>query len=382
MRYTIDTKDCRNLKLTSLHKEKIEFLLEGSLRAIPFNIILAVLLALELLYWNVPLSMVLWITPVILLSTFKWFFCHYLFKKERYEHPHILIYFTLLTLTIGVAWGSFYCLMFPYISVGQEFIIVLMLGGLSAGAIASLSVYLPAYYAYVSPIFFQLIVYNYWIYKEERIVLAFMFIFFFIVLNFSARMNNSLLNKVFLLSREKEKLIDDLETLSITDALTGLYNRRYFQLILQKEYENAQRNNYTIVLVSIDVDNFKLINDNLGHTYGDNFLIFVAGLLKKSFRRANDTICRVGGDEFFVILVNQTIENSLAVCYSFNKQFNNKKSKKKSIMKDVTLSMGIVSTPSNKFKIDNLIALADEALYQAKNEGKNKIVVKEWNDSP
>lgn len=359
------------------NKEKIIFLVEGSLRSIPFNIVLAVLLALELLYTEVPLQLVIWISPVLLASTCKWFFCHYILKKESYKNSHILIYFILFTFIMGASWGGFYCLMFPYISVVEEFIIILVLGGLSAGAIASLSVYLPAYYAYVFPIFFQLIAYNYWIYEGERVVLAGMFLFFLIMLSLSARMNNTLLNKIFLLSREKEKLIDDLQTLSITDSLTGLYNRRHFESILQKEWDKAQRNNYSIILVSIDIDNFKLINDNLGHTYGDNFLIYFAELLKKTFRRANDTVCRVGGDEFFVILVNQTIKASLSTCSSLNSQFNNTKPAEESIMKHVTLSMGIISTSNYKFKIDNLIALADEALYQAKNEGKNKMIIKE-----
>ncbi|QLZ68417.1 GGDEF domain-containing protein [Legionella sp. PC1000] len=366
--------------MTLPHKEEIVFLFEGSLRSLPFNIVLAILLALELLYVNVPLQQVIWISPVILASAAKWFFCHYFLKKGlgHYENSHILIYFILLTFIMGITWGVFYCLMFSYISVVQEFIIILALGGLSAGAIASLTVYLPAYYAYVIPIFIQLIAYNYWIDKGERITLAIMLLFFLIMLIVSARMNHSSLNKIFLLSREKESLIDDLQTLSITDALTGLYNRRYFQSILQKEWDKAQRNHYSIILVSIDIDNFKLINDNLGHTSGDNFLIYFAKLLKKGFRRANDIIFRVGGDEFFIILVNQTIQEGLSVCHSFNDQFNNKKSKKKSIMKHITLSMGIVSTQGNyKLQIDTLIALADKALYQAKNEGKNRMVIKE-----
>ncbi|HHF7372676.1 GGDEF domain-containing protein [Legionella bozemanae] len=366
--------------MTLPHKEEIVFLFEGSLRAIPFNTILAILLTLELLYMHVPWQHVIWIAPVILFSACRWFFCRYFLKKGlgQYKSSLSLIYFILLTFITGTAWGIFYCLIFPYISVIQEFIIILVLGGLSVGAIASLSIYLPAYYAYIIPIFIQVTAYNYWIDKGERIVLASMFLFFLIMIIISARMNHSSLKKVFLLFREKERLIDDLQMLSITDALTGLYNRRYFQSILQKEWDKAQRNHYSIILVSIDIDNFKLINDNLGHTYGDNFLIYTAKLLKKIFRRANDTIYRVGGDEFFVILINQTIQECLTVCHSFNEQFNNKKSKKKSIMKLITLSMGIVSTQGNyKFQIDNLIALADKALYQAKNEGKNSMVIKE-----
>lgn len=121
--------------------------------------------------------------------------------------------------------------MLHHISILQEFIIILVLGGMSAGAIASLSVYLPAYYAYILPMFLPVITYNYLTFELDRAMLATMFLLFVLMLVTSARINNLLLNRVFRLSREKQVLIDDLHQLSITDSLTGLYNRRYFESI-------------------------------------------------------------------------------------------------------------------------------------------------------
>jgi diguanylate cyclase (GGDEF)-like protein len=249
---------------------------------------------------------------------------------------------------------------------------------MSAGSIASLSVYLPACYAYIFPMFLPVIAYNYFVFEADRAILATMFLLFVIMVLISARINNLLLNRVFSLSREKEALIDNLHRLSITDSLTGLYNRRYFESVLQNEYDKAQLNRYSLTLVSIDIDNFKLINDNFGHPYGDDFLIFIAELLKNTFRRANDIIFRIGGDEFSIILLNQSIKDALAICNEFNLQFNKNKPQEQPIFQEITLSIGIAPVQFNHhLKIAHLITSVDEALYKAKKEGKNKMIVKE-----
>ncbi|WP_225316844.1 GGDEF domain-containing protein [Legionella longbeachae] len=164
--------------------------------------------------------------------------------------------------------------------------------------------------------------------------------------------------------------------MSLTDSLTGLDNRRYFESILKTEWGIAQRNHCSFVLISIDVDNFKLINDNLGHPYGDHFLIFIAELLKSTFRRSNDFICRIGGDEFSVIIFNQSVQKSLAVCNSFINKFNQNKPQEEVIMDKITLSMGVAWIKSNySLQIEKLITFADDALYKAKNKGKNTVEV-------
>ncbi|KTD54155.1 regulatory protein (GGDEF domain) [Legionella sainthelensi] len=358
------------------YEEEMIFLFEGALRSIPFNTILALLLTLDLLHNKAPPQLMIWILFIILNSIIRWIFCHYVIRKHVYMTPKMLAIFVLLTFFMGAIWGSCYLLMLHHISILQEFIIILVLGGMSAGAIASLSVYLPAYYAYVLPMFLPVITYNYLTFELDRAMLATMFLLFVLMLVTSARINNLLLNRVFRLSREKQVLIDDLHQLSITDSLTGLYNRRYFESILKTEWGVAQRNHYPFILISIDVDNFKLINDNLGHPYGDHFLIFISELLKSSFRRSNDFICRIGGDEFSVILVNQSLQESLAICDLFNNKFHQNKPQEEAIMEQITLSMGVAWIKSNySLQIEKLITCADEALYQAKNKGKNQVEV-------
>jgi diguanylate cyclase (GGDEF)-like protein len=224
------------------------------------------------------------------------------------------------------------------------------------------------------------IVYNYALLDLDRTILATMFLIFIAMLIISAKINNKLLNQNFRLFNEKELLISELKVMTITDSLTGLYNRRYFDTLFPQEFNRARRNQYFLSLVSIDADNFKLINDNLGHPFGDKVLISIADLLKKIFRRSNDILFRLGGDEFAIIIANQPIKDTISICQAIKNPFkteNNYGSNEQLLMSHVTLSIGIVYIHfESSASIEYAITAADKALYQAKKNGKNQIVVK------
>lgn len=230
--------------------------------------------------------------------------------------------------------------------------------------------------------FLPVIIYNYYLLIADRVILATMFLLFIIMLMIVAKLNKDLVNKSFILAEQQKLLIDKLEVISITDSLTGLYNRRHFVTILQKEFDRAKRNKYPLNLVSIDIDNFKLVNDNLGHPYGDKFLIYTAELLKKTFRRSNDTVFRLGGDEFASIIANQSMQDVEFLCKMIREEF--KKigqacdpivSNNHAIFEKVTLSIGIAHISFNYLSdIESVSLAADQALYQAKKQGKNKII--------
>ena len=360
-------------------REATLLLIHGSRKAIPFNIFLSLLLALDLRYNHVPILFVGgWFLTIVIISLIRWYFCGHVIKNKLDEgnNQQTLMIFSLLTLAMGVAWGSCYLISLPYVTELHEFIIILVFGGMCAGSIASLSVYLPAYYAYIFPMFLPVIIYNYSLFNTDRIILATMFSLFVVMVIISAKINKKLLDKTFMLSH-------DLHIMSITDSLTGLYNRRYFEEILPKELNRAKRNRYSLNLIYIDVDNFKLINDNFGHPYGDKFLIGVGDILKNSCRRANDILFRLGGDEFSIILVNQSLNDAISICNLIDDQFrNNQKSNsvhliKNPILDQTTLSMGIVNIHfEHSYTIERIISMVDKALYQAKKMGKNRIISK------
>jgi diguanylate cyclase (GGDEF)-like protein len=374
-------------KFPALEPEGFLILLNASLATIPFNVVLAALLGFMLVYNQVPINLVsLWLAFLLLVSVVRWLNSKVCIKKKftKSQLKKALFLFTLLTFLAGCSWGSAYLLFLPHVDLSHETLIILVLGGMSAGAIASLSAYLPAYYAYVVPIFSPILAYNFFMFEIDRFLLGLMYFLFIVVIFVTANISSRLQQSNFRLGKEKDSLINKLtqtnvkleksmqtaRRLSITDPLTRLFNRRYFDMVFINELKRAQREDYALNLVLIDIDNFKTINDNYGHPSGDEFLIYVAKTLKKSVRRSNDFLFRLGGDEFALILANSRPDKVLPLCNNIQKQFtaNNP-------YKNVTLSMSLVSNyASSKLDKEAIVTLADRTLYQAKKEGKNRII--------
>lgn len=179
--------------------------------------------------------------------------------------------------------------------------------------------------------------------------------------------------KIKTLQDELKKKNAMLQKISITDELTKIYNRRYFMQRLKEEYLRAVRYNEKISLILMDLDDFKHVNDNYGHQAGDNILMKVARLMKLQLR-ACDIIARYGGEEFIVILPYTDCHGActLAERIRVALEANPFKFSKKTVI--VTLSAGVASYPEHKsISYEDLIKKADEALYQAKNKGKNKV---------
>lgn len=164
-----------------------------------------------------------------------------------------------------------------------------------------------------------------------------------------------------------------LEKLSITDPVTQVGNHRYFQEQLRKEIERAKRETQNLSLLMIDLDDFKKLNDQYGHPAGDQILAEVAQFLVNSFRLP-DTVCRYGGDEFAIILPNTDINQSIEVAERIRKNFESLKITKKR-WSGLSLSMGISNFPGSSDSSEGLVYLADQSLYQAKNQGKNRCLV-------
>jgi len=366
---------------------KYQLLLENSLRSIFFNVLIGGLLSLDFFLQSVPVTPILiWLTCVVVLSLIRWRYSKHAIKNEFYfgDNRSSVLIFLVLTCMMGCVWGGGYVFFLQYINLVNETIFILILGGMCAGGSASLAAFLPAYYAYLLPIFLPVIFYNYAIFDLERAILATMFSLFVILVATAARINHKLIDRVFQLNCQKDSLIkelsfsnkkleasnEEIRILSITDSLTGLYNRRYFDNCLQREIQRAKRNKYPLSLILIDIDNFKYINDTFGHPYGDEYLLLVASVLKKTIRRTNDILVRLGGDEFAAILANMDVDSARHLCHTINLEF-----KGVNTHKNVTLSIGLVCVnPGNEHEIKVILALLDKLLYQAKERGKNQTI--------
>ncbi len=166
--------------------------------------------------------------------------------------------------------------------------------------------------------------------------------------------------------------------MSMRDELTGAYNRRYFNERLGEELHRARRNSRNITVAMIDIDHFKKVNDNYGHQVGDFVLQKLVGFLKNNLRRS-DLVARFGGEEFVVLLTE--IEPTTAellfdrirlALESETFVYTNEPLYKELALK-ITVSIGIATFPGDAKEVDNLVMLADSALYQAKNSGRNRV---------
>ncbi len=175
---------------------------------------------------------------------------------------------------------------------------------------------------------------------------------------------------------ESKKMEKVLEFISSIDGLTSIANRREFDKTLDVEWRRAMRSSAPLSLIMIDIDYFKHYNDLYGHMAGDNCLQKLARTLKDSLKRAGNFIARYGGEEFVVILPNTEIMEALLVAESLRKNIEdlNIEHKDSKIGENVTISLGVSTTIPDKNESYDLLTSADKALYQAKKEGRNRVI--------
>lgn len=173
-------------------------------------------------------------------------------------------------------------------------------------------------------------------------------------------------------------LAEQMKELSITDHLTGLFNRRYLQERFSEEIYRSERHNLTFSLEMFDIDNFKLFNDTEGHIAGDDILKGIASVASKSLR-INDIIARFGGEEFVIIMpqTDKEKKEAFGVAERIRKNIKEFFAHKweKFPHPYITVSIGIASFPDDGTSINELIESADKALYRAKSMGKDRIVI-------
>ncbi|MDR2192600.1 MAG: sensor domain-containing diguanylate cyclase [Endomicrobium sp.] len=170
-------------------------------------------------------------------------------------------------------------------------------------------------------------------------------------------------------------LYNQLRLLSITDGLTGLYTHKFFKERLREEMRRAKATGVPLTLAIIDIDFFKTINDSYGHQSGDIVLSHLAFILRARFRKS-DFIARYGGEEFAVILMHSDVYHAGKILEEIRKTIEKEKFYLPAPAQvNLTVSVGFVEfDPDGSLVEDELIKLADDALYEAKNTGRNKTV--------
>ena len=174
---------------------------------------------------------------------------------------------------------------------------------------------------------------------------------------------------------ELKRYRDDLEEQSSTDGLTGIPNRRHLQRFLDLVWSQAQRLRLPVAMVLMDIDHFKAYNDHYGHLQGDDCLRQVAKALKHATQRKTDLVARFGGEEFLCVLPGTDLEGAQGLVEQLRLAVSalGIPHEHSSAADHITLSLGLAAcVPTTGAKPDDLLALADQALYQAKQAGRNR----------
>jgi diguanylate cyclase (GGDEF)-like protein len=187
-------------------------------------------------------------------------------------------------------------------------------------------------------------------------------------------------NNEYWTALENEDLLEEktksLERISQRDGLTGLYNRRYFDMAFGMAWKRGGRNQTPVAMMICDIDEFKQVNDTYGHLAGDEYLKLIARILHQVFQRDMDVTARYGGDEFVAILPEEALENTVALAERVRKTVADTVLEFESHAIRTTVSIGVaVMIPQPSEKNEALIANADAALYAAKKKGRNQVSI-------
>jgi two-component system, sensor histidine kinase LadS len=194
-------------------------------------------------------------------------------------------------------------------------------------------------------------------------------------LNAQQQANLQLEQKVAERTEELAKANTILQELSDTDALTGLRNRRYLDNFLDREVTRCFRYQHPLAVILLDIDHFKRFNDRHGHQIGDDCLRMVADQLRHCVARDSDVVARYGGEEFCVVLPETELEGARAVAERIRRRIGETPFRITDEKVQVTISVGVTCMVPNSPKMEaRLLQRADEALYQAKGEGRNRVV--------
>ncbi|MCL2648169.1 MAG: diguanylate cyclase [Phycisphaerales bacterium] len=185
------------------------------------------------------------------------------------------------------------------------------------------------------------------------------------------------MREIALKNQQLKDALQKQEQMAATDPLTNLYNRRHFNAVLERYFAESIRYNKDLACIMCDLDGYKKLNDTMGHQFGDKILQVTAKIITWNMR-VMDVAARYGGDEFVILLPHASAQLALNVGERIHTQFV---MQMKSLVPPellLTMSMGISSVLHNKpAHSDMLVALADEALYEAKHRGKNQTIISE-----
>lgn len=205
---------------------------------------------------------------------------------------------------------------------------------------------------------------------QQRIVMDWLAISIAILIVIILLLVGGLMQAMLRLNRQNRKVTE----LSFIDELTGLGNRRYLNSITENLYLQSQRHPRPVSLALLDFDHFKQVNDNFGHPAGDRVLqVFSKAVLAET--READVVARLGGEEFCVLMPNTDTKNAQAVAERIRQRISTLSPQELGIPVSVTISLGLATAHTGNTTFNRLYSRADQALYQAKTNGRNRVEI-------
>lgn len=295
----------------------------------------------------------------------------FLRKKITTNYPFWHRAFTVLTTLSGVTWGTvllFYSQDWP---AAYQLIIWLVIPGLVSGGMSSLCYHHQTFVLYILP----MLLFSVGVLLEaegpaKNYLLPMAALYFAVQLFTARRYNSALLSSMATRMQllHTNKLLQEVAT---KDSLTNIPNRRAFEERLEKSWRHCVRNKKPLALMMVDIDHFKRINDQLGHQVGDECLVKAAKLISRQVGRPDDMVARWGGEEFAVMLPDTDLSGALKVAEDIRLIFSEIEMPG---FKAITTSVGVaVCQPQLYQSSDLLMRAADEALYEAKAAGRNRV---------
>lgn len=287
--------------------------------------------------------------------------------------PHIVL--------LGAAWGSAMFICFDVSpNQGYQFFLVVELAGVAAGAASSLTVFWRVYLAFLLEVIIPVAIMLFSNNDRISFWLGLLTLLFMGYLTISSKRTNSIIIEAL-------KSRFQIEEMAKMDSLTGIYNRRCFDETIKNEFKRATRNGTSLSLILIDVDFFKRINDTQGHIIGDQILQKVAAITNQSVYRAADMVARYGGEEFVVLLPNTCENDAKRVAERIRRAIEAQHipHPDSSCGNYLTVSAGTASTSpehNSPPSVTDFITQADQALYKAKNSGRNQVCQQSFELNP
>ncbi|MGD9390464.1 MAG: diguanylate cyclase [Thioalkalispiraceae bacterium] len=341
---------------------------------IQFLGIITALICVTLL-WKVAdhFMLLIWLLVMVVISLIRLSFTVKFIKSTLSEQDIIDKWgtgYVLGTLVSGITWGMLAFFYDPTWPAPYQVILFVVYTGITAGAFNTNTPLFIAFPAFYLPPVACLMVVMLKQRGEGFHELAALFMIYIILMYLSAIKFHNRLAKSLQIRFENEQLAD-------MDELTGLYNRRSMDKYLASEWNRHYRSQKPLSLLFIDIDFFKQYNDTHGHAGGDQCLVEVSQLLKNNVQRSSDMVARFGGEEFAVILPETGEADAMQVAEKIHSGLTQLQIPHESspVAAHVTMSVGVATmVPEQTDNSNLLLKMADEALYQAKNTGRDRVI--------